>query len=110
MTAPALTADTLLAGPRGRRLCLELTRQLNDDVHPAAFHASLDPADVSLRRALLDALAATDPSAIAGWHDPLAFAEAMDLSVCAAMGWQEPDGDDLVLADVAATAALRPTT
>ena len=106
----ALTADALLAGPRGRRLCLELTRQLNDDVHVAAFHASLNPADVSLRRALLDALAAVDPSGIVAWRDPLAFAEAMDRNVCAAMGWQEPDGDDLVLADVAATAALRPTT
>jgi hypothetical protein len=108
VTTARLDADALLAGPRGRRLCLELARQLNDDVRVAAFHASRSSADVSLRRALLDALAATGPSAIAGWREPLAFAEAMDLCVCAAMYWQQPDDDDLLAAEADIAAALRP--
>lgn len=116
MTTAAVDADSLLAAPRGRRLCLELAEQLNPDVRVAAFHASRSTSDRVLRQNLLDAVAATDAGTIASWHDPLAFAEAMDFCVSSAMYWQPPDDWDFFLAHAGAdadadadiTEALRP--
>lgn len=108
MTTPDLDADALLAGPRGRRLCLAVAEQLNPEVRVTAFRVAHSNSDRALRQNLHDALADTDAAALASWHAPLAFAEPMDYTVSSARYWQEPDDEDVALADTELGEALRP--
>lgn len=84
------TVDVLLAAPRGRGLALAIARSLDERINTALHQAARNLGD----RRLLDELARTianiDPSPVSTWTDPLAFTEAMDLTVSNAMGWQEP--------------------
>ncbi|MGN6445728.1 hypothetical protein [Amnibacterium sp.] len=100
--------SALLAGPRGRHLCLAVAHQLDQAVGGAWFHASRHPGDGGGRAALRSALEQVDPAPVEHWDGPFAFADAMDDTVSAAMGWQEPRDEDRVAADPALTAALAP--
>ena len=116
-------AEALLAGPRGRRLCLQLVTELYPSIRSAVFWLAhdLDPgrgtsrvlltaasgeaADVQPRPTLADLIAAlasfdvmrAGPKAI-----DRALAEAVDTS----RPWQEPDGEDVLAAIPEVTAAL----
>lgn len=79
-----LSADDLLAGPRGRGLCLAVARRLGGG-----------------------ALEAVDVSPVHEWRSPPACVEEMDLSVSSAMYWQPPHDEDVEAADPAVVAALR---
>lgn len=117
----------ILAGPRGRRLCLEVATEIGDDVcreslfwlshkhaaHPgkiigfgwkATSKAVAERADAVHLSDLTDAIAAADLTAIDGALVARAFAR----SVGAAMYWQEPDGDDTVAGLPEVIEALRP--
>jgi hypothetical protein len=107
VTTPGLDADALLAGPRGRRLCLELAEEFDAEVRRTAFFAARSTSDGVLRQNLVDALARTGAHAIDSWTDPLKFAEAVDHTVSSAMYWQPPDNWDVVLADAEVTETLR---
>ncbi|MET4062040.1 hypothetical protein ABIB35_003619 [Arthrobacter sp. UYP6] len=113
--------ELLLAGPRGRRLCLELAMELNRDVGSAVFNLGydLDPGkgtsrvmfalmtseetndddDTHLPAAaspedLAPALLCLDPS---GLNDDL-IRPALERAVSTAMYWQPPDGEDVLAA------------
>lgn len=122
-----MTPDLLLAGPRGRRLCLEL-------VQPPADGFTAD--DNELRHALFYAAHHADPGAgtsrvVFGWGvpDPLPEPSSADVArliedrplpepgaeqVWRALGatvdsaryWQEPDGEDGLAATPEVTGAL----
>ncbi|MDN3311143.1 hypothetical protein QWJ90_09395 [Microbacterium oryzae] len=121
----SLDADGLLAGPRGRRLCLELATECDEAVSRAVCELAygLDPASGSSRvrftfaaddggephspatlEALEGLLAGVDVSAIT----PAAVHRAFGLSVDFARYWQEPDGEDILAALPVVVAALRP--
>ena len=119
-----MTAERLLAGPRGRRLLLHV-----------ALTCDLDQ-EQSLARAVSDtsyAIAVTRGHAVSrfGWGDPgpertmadvvaalgsldlgpigdAVVWEALSASVDSAMYWQEPDGDDLLAARPAVVEGLGP--
>ena len=112
--------ELLLAGPRGRRLCLELAMELNQEIGSAVFDLGydLDPGkgtsrvmfglmtseetnddDARLRaaaspRELAVRLAALD---LSGLDDEL-IQPALERAVSTAMYWQPPDGEDVLAA------------
>lgn len=124
----------LLAGPRGRRLCLEVAKELGGESvtlplfwlarqHASepgtmlAFVGDSSPEAVAEHREamraqtdaaqvsdLTAALVAVDPAAITGAVVAQAFARSVDM----AMYWQPPDGDDTVAAMPEVIEALRP--
>ncbi|MBW4041711.1 MAG: hypothetical protein HIU86_06220 [Acidobacteria bacterium] len=100
--------ETLLEGPRGRFLCLTLAHELAGDVWPAVLHSAAQPFDVTRRAALVDALRGVDVGSLADRTDARLFADAMDATVTAAMGWQPPSEEDRLTADPDVLAALRP--
>lgn len=116
----------LLAGPRGRRLCLELVAAGSSDVRGMLFHLGY-AADVHAGATRLVAFvgervdgSALDDQMSAASIDrlvqligatrvsitPAAIEEALVLSVGAARYWQPPDGWDVLAADARVTAAL----
>jgi len=90
-------ADELLQGPRGRRLCWELTGQWSYDL-PAPSSQQL--------RACVDSTA--DLLRIDDEQTGLRLFEALQRSTDVAMYWQEPDECDARLADEGFADALRP--
>lgn len=124
-----MTPDLLLAGPRGRRLCLELAQPPAEDASDAARE---------LREALFYAAHHADPGAgtsrsIFGWGvpDPLPEPRTADVArlidaravpelsparllqglgatVDSARYWQEPDGEDILAASPEVAGALAP--
>jgi hypothetical protein len=107
-----LTAEALLAGPRGRRLCWTL---LWLGLDPSAREsAAWSPAweavmsgDLSERMDEFAAgVALADPAALAG--DEATVFEALGWTVGTAQYWGEPDAEDRALAAPGAAAALRP--
>ena len=126
----------LLAGPRGRRLCLELARILDDKVREASFYASyaLDPgAGTSVRFVEVEfdpddpthgtqrviqprEVPAPTPAEFAGilnqvqWREPreTEIWQALDNTVANARYWQPPDGGDNLAANPEVKQALRP--
>jgi hypothetical protein len=131
------TAERLLSGPRGRRLCVELLRRApgGDVVHRSLFAAARRVEEargdvVAGRVAILSAEggpAAAEPvrpppvlppslplpEAVAA-VDPAqavsadALLPALSDTVASATGWQPPHGEDVALADPAVAAALLP--
>ncbi len=118
-----ITAADLLEGPRGRRFLLELLRQLLDDesgpgehLHHVLFWARYHlerargtagtlfgpgadrPEPAPREQELVDALRAAvdvaDPSSVRPVHVLRALAD----TASAARYWQEPDGEDVLLA------------
>ncbi len=118
-------ADVLLAGPRGRRLCLELAMELDPLIRSAVFPLaySLDPGAGTSRAVLLLATGEDDgvlpePSLA----DLLTGLNSLDVTrtgadrIDGALGravntsrpWQEPDGEDVLAALPEVKAAFAP--
>jgi hypothetical protein len=107
-----LTAEALLAGPRGRRLCWTLVQhgpghsarhpdswtQVWQAVHSGDLSGCLDEFSACVTQADLAALTAS----------PAAVFEALGQTVHRARYWQEPDAEDQALAPEAVSRALRP--
>ena len=133
----AFDADLLLAGPRGRRLCLEYARACaldadtdeGRDASTAVFwaaHALTDPADRGVVLTIGDdgaemAGAAFEPPAVTVDRaadalrsmpllppTPQRLRDALQASVDRAMYWQPPDGEDLLAARPSVREALGP--
>jgi hypothetical protein len=121
-----LPYESLVEGPRGRRLCLELAMELEPDVRSAVFELAyeLDPGAGSSRVLLAfmaedEASARPSPSPIDGLTallggvdlgriDDDTLRDALRRSVDTARYWQEPDGEDVLAADPLVRSALRP--
>ena len=107
--------DSLLAGPRGRRLCWALAAGMGDSGQrlggPAWRQVQTDslPSDpADLASELAAAVGQTDwASAAAGMSD-LDLIESLAESVASAMPWQEPDTGDRALAHPEVADTLRP--
>lgn len=129
--AGGLDPELLLAGPRGRRMLAELicaarvrgwhaSQPAQAGVSPVmiAFPAGTSDAEraVELARARMprareDLAADVAALARAGGDvppEPAALVDAVRVSVSANMPWQEPDGDDALLADPLIVQSLRP--
>ncbi|GAB2466122.1 hypothetical protein [Xylanimonas ulmi] len=121
--AGALGATSLLAGPRGRRLCLEVATALNPDVRAAAFYASyaLDPGAGASRVMFSLAPGGGDPPTASADDVATALATArwpalrepdlmgaFDHAMASARYWQEPDGEDVLAATPRVRDALTP--
>lgn len=114
-----LTADELLRGPRGRRLCLELAAQ-DDTVMRAAGWAARTYEPTPARASMFgdgprqpDPLFSADDvaeliSAASVRVDVESLRRALQGSVDGARYWQEPDGRDVLAAQAPVVAALRP--
>jgi len=107
-----LTAEALLAGPRGRRLCWTLLWLGLDDAGrlsadwPLAWEA-VTSGDLSGRLGEFAAgVALADPAALAG--NPVTVFEALGWTVDTAQYWGEPHAEDRALAAPAVREALRP--
>ncbi|MFB0834360.1 hypothetical protein ACX8Z9_09075 [Arthrobacter halodurans] len=117
--------ESVLEGPRGRRLCLELAMELDPDVRDAVFRLGydLDPGKGKSRvmfgagfddtgppppspspEQLAAALASLNPAAL---NDSLIQA-ALGRSVDTARYWQAPDGEDVLAGLPVIRAALLP--
>ena len=121
-----MNPDQLLAGPRGRRLCLALAAELEPRISSAVFNLGyeLDPGKgVSVIRfgTAADAGGATDlPAAspeklgalLAALEvpdlDEMPVLAALDVAVATARYWQAPDGEDVLAALPVIREALRP--
>jgi hypothetical protein len=108
-------AGDLLAGPRGRRMCLELLRGAVGRTWPelswtdgkAGYPVGrFDPEQA--RRSLAAAVAALDVAALVTTQTPATLLPALTASVDRAMYWQEPDEVDQLLAQPALGAELVP--
>lgn len=122
--------DFLLAGPRGRRLCLELAEDLDPAVRSAVFHLGHDldpgkgtsrlqfrlviPGDGGFEDGARDVPASPEELAarIAALDPPSPSADtvqsAFEAAVNSARYWQPPDGEDVLAALPAIRAALTP--
>jgi hypothetical protein len=110
---PGLTADALLAGPRGRSLCVNL---LDDRLArpgrrvPGAWLDALHAARTGDTARCAGKL--TECAGIAGLpgtpFDGSALLAGLQAAVDFASYWQEPDAEDRGFASVAAREALRP--
>lgn len=118
-------ADRLLHGPRGRRLCLEYVRFLDEAVSSSLFWLShkIDPnPGVIMRIGTPDDAQEDDPSFTAAdvansirdfklsTVDRDALRDALRESLDSARYWQEPDGTDLAAALPEVRAALEPVS
>jgi hypothetical protein len=127
-----LPGEVLLEGPRGRRLCLELAMELDQDIRTAVFWLGheLDSGSgtsrVVLTAAPSDDAGAPESDAASGTvpsEDQLAAALttlnsssitdariqlALERSVDTARYWQPPDGEDVLASLPAVRAALLP--
>ncbi|WP_222839822.1 MULTISPECIES: hypothetical protein [unclassified Rhodococcus (in: high G+C Gram-positive bacteria)] len=103
--------ESILEGPRGRRLCLELARELEPDIASAIFRLAhgvektsegilvpapwvddAEPFPASMLEYLSADLASLDLSGL----DTTQTVTALGRSVNSAMYWQEPDGADVL--------------
>lgn len=118
-------AEALLAGPRGRRLCLDYARSLSSDVHETLFWLAhrADPNPGTLIRFTADGdddsdhedpdpspadLVATLTALHSAPASESAVRTALQASVDTAMYWQEPDGTDVIASRPEVIASLRP--
>lgn len=118
-------AEVLWAGPRGRRLCLQLVIELDPFVRSAVFWLAyyLDPGK-GTSRVLLSATSGADAetpprpaltnliAALTSLEVTQVGSEAIDRALAEAVDtsrpWQEPDGEDVLAALPEVTAALAP--
>lgn len=97
-------AAALLAGPRGREVCAEVSSLIDPELtmpHEVADDAS--------RTRLIEQLAGLDVCKIEALDEPLDLLDALGASVDSARYWQEPFGRDAVLADPQITSQFEPT-
>jgi hypothetical protein len=120
----SLDGESLLEGPRGRRLCLELAMELDPDIRVMVFRLGYDldsgrgTSRVLLTAAPLDDAgtppAAPSPGMLAAALGHLEAADvdharlqaALERAVDAARYWQPPDGEDVLAALPLVRAAL----
>ncbi|MGO4201957.1 hypothetical protein AB4Z09_09385 [Rhodococcus sp. TAF43] len=116
-------AEMILAGPRGRRFCLEIAKDLDSDISTAVFQLShgvevvsgssggrliptteggTDPFPVSSLEQLSAAVVSVDLADL----DTGRIQAALERSVDSARYWQEPDGADVVAGHPIIGAAL----
>ncbi|MGF6832849.1 hypothetical protein QF015_001014 [Paenarthrobacter sp. TE4293] len=116
--------EQLLSGPRGRRLCLELAMEKDQDIRIAVFHLgyNLDPGVGRSRKLLtmnpsgedpphlpeltVDELAALITSLDLQTITDELVQHALQRSVDTARYWQEPDGEDVLAATEEITKSL----
>ncbi|WP_159698359.1 hypothetical protein [Arthrobacter sp. 18067] len=116
--------DSLLQGPRGRRLCLELAMEMDQDIRIAVFQLgyNLDPGAGRSRVLLtmnpsgevpppppeptVDELAALFTSLDLRNINSQLVQHALQRSVDTARYWQEPDGEDVLAATEEITESL----
>lgn len=100
--------NQLLAGPRGRRLLLELACARNPKLEELMFSSLVGGLDASGRARVVVELARS--TALIEQHQPneLDLMNALTESVNRAIYWQEPDIEDQLLAEPQIIAALRP--
>lgn len=91
-----MTVDELLAGPRGRRLCLEIAVAVSEEVSLAVFRL----ADGGTHDELAAALETVDTAVIS----PEDIRTAFSAAIGSARYWQDPDDEDFA----AEQDALRP--
>jgi hypothetical protein len=104
----ALSPEVLLAGPRGRRLCLIAAESLDPRIVPLRAEFASDPLDPEVARRLADALTALDPAPLAAEGDELRMLEPLAMAVSLAAYWQPPYEDDVVAASPEVREALDP--
>lgn len=95
--------ELLLAGPRGRRLCLCVAIGSEDALWP-----SQNPGNEHLLGVLLRDLARVHVAAVAATTNELTFLDALEEVANVAMYWQEPDDQDILLSDPRVVDVLRP--
>ncbi|TVU66766.1 hypothetical protein FQP90_01075 [Paenarthrobacter nitroguajacolicus] len=116
--------EQLLGGPRGRRLCLELAMEMDQDIRIALFHLgfNLDPGAGRSRKMLtmspygeapppppeptVNELAAMITSLDLTGITNGQVQKALERAVDTARYWQEPDGEDVLAAAPATSRAL----
>lgn len=119
------TVETLLEGPRARRMCLEIAMELDPDIRTSVFwlaHA-LDPGRGTSRVRLTDGsgdavvppspasppqLAAAMASLDLTELDEARMQAALERTVGNARYWQEPDGEDVLAGLPAVRASFLP--
>lgn len=100
--------NRLLAGPRGRRLLLELACMRNSRLEELMFTNLINPLDPGGRsRVVVEIARATAELEIAPPTE-LELLMALQETVGRALYWQEPDSEDQMLALQQMSAALRP--
>ncbi|WP_157683479.1 hypothetical protein [Microlunatus soli] len=104
----SLTAQELVAAPRGRSLCLATAEVIDESVAAAWMGAGFRPEDRTKVDELGRVLDRLDVAAVRGWTDPLVFIGPVAHAVDFAMAWQEPEAEDVVAADPAVIEALLP--
>lgn len=118
--AVVITAEDLLAGPRGRRFCLELVRQIassrpdGEDLTTALFFAAAAREPDGARLTHAGARTAATPEQIAGLIEAVPLDDlaepvvrtALADTVASARPWQELEGADVVAAESAVRQAL----
>lgn len=119
------TAELILEGPRGRRLCLELAKDLNSDISTAVFQLehgvevvtgasgvqlipTAECGAVSFPVSSLEQLSAALASLDLTDLDTGRIQAALARSVDSARYWQEPDGADVLAGHPIIRAALSP--
>ncbi|MEO3939837.1 hypothetical protein V3C41_01995 [Paenarthrobacter nicotinovorans] len=116
--------SSLLQGPRGRRLCLELAMEMDQDIRIAVFHLgyNLDPGAGTSRKLLtMNPSGEAPPPPPEPTVDELAglitsldlrnvtiklIHHALQRAVDTAKYWQEPDGEDVLAATEEITESL----
>lgn len=92
----AVRAEDILAGPRGRRLCLSAAEALEPGIRPLLAIFAPEPLDPEVARRLAGALVRIDPAPLADERNELRMLEPLAMAVSLAAYWQPPDEDDVV--------------
>lgn len=103
-----VTAQELVAAPRGRSLCLATAELIDESIAAAWMEAGFRPEDRTKIDELVRTLEGLQLDGVRGWTDPLSLVGPVSHAVDFAMGWQEPEAEDVVAADPAVIAALLP--
>lgn len=88
--------EDLLAGPRGRRLCLSAAIVLEPAIWSLQPMFSAQPLGLEVRQALAAAIARVDPAQLAREPDELRMLEPLAAAVDMARYWQPPDEEDAI--------------
>lgn len=91
-----ISPEDLLAGPRGRRLCLSVAEWLDPSIRSLRAEFAPDPLDPEVARALAAALVDLDSALLASETDELRMLEPLAQAVSLAAYWQPPYEDDVV--------------
>ncbi|MBK4346755.1 hypothetical protein [Lacisediminihabitans changchengi] len=104
-----MDAQSLLAGPRGRRLLFAIGHRLDQQVWNLGLIAAWAPDDVAARSAFCEAIATLVPAPARVISNVVERFELASLreSVDRAMYWQAPDDEDALLARPECIEALR---